>query len=73
MYLAEQKTGHLVEVADLRALFNPNAAEVRGRVHYGEEAQEPESFRKSGLRFPSGETLPRCWVDPDYRAGLRSA
>lgn len=68
MYLAERQTGHLVEVTDLKALFNPNSTDVRGRVHYGEEAQEPEPFRKSELLFPSGEPLPRCWVDPDYRS-----
>ncbi len=67
MLLAEKNTGHLVEISDIRALFDPNRAEVTGSVHYGEEAQDPEPIDKSRLAFPSGEALPVCWTDPDYR------
>jgi hypothetical protein len=67
MLLAERSTGHIVEVLDLRALFNPHEAAVKARAHYGEEAQEPEDFRKADLVFQSGEPLPRCWIDPHYR------
>lgn len=67
MYLKEKSTGHLVEVLDLKALFNPHDDAVSGRCHYGEEAQDPESYAKAELHFPSGETLPRCWMDPHYR------
>lgn len=67
MYLKEQSSGHLVEIVDLKALFNPHDASVKGRMHYGEEAQDPEPFSKSALYFPSGEKLPRCWTDPSYR------
>jgi hypothetical protein len=56
----------LVEVLDLKQLFDPFAREVLGRVHAGEEMQDPQSVSKAGLRFPSGEELPRCWVDPAY-------
>ena len=38
-----------------------------GRIHAGEELQEPETFTKSVLVFPSDEELPRCWVDAGYR------
>ncbi|MBD3658286.1 MULTISPECIES: acetyltransferase [Marinobacter] len=69
MLLAEKTTGHLVEIQDLQALFNPFAATVSGCLHFGEEAQDPEQFDKQGLGFPSGEALPRCWTDPDYRRG----
>ena len=24
-------------------------------------------FEKAGLNFPSGESLPQSWTDPDYR------
>ena len=67
MYLKERTTGHLVEVVDLQALFNPHDDKVRSRLHYGEEAQDPEDYRKTDLRFPSGEKLPQCWIDPHYR------
>ncbi|MBY6071979.1 acetyltransferase [Marinobacter salsuginis] len=67
MFVAEKATGHLIEVLDTQALFDPHVQEVRGSLHYGEEAQDPESFAKSELAFPSGEALPVCWTDPDYR------
>lgn len=67
MLLAEKSTGHLVEIVDLPALFNPFASEVRGCLHFGEEAQDPEAFGKDRLVFPSGEALPRCWLDANYR------
>lgn len=67
MLLAERSTGHLVEILDLKALFNPFEATVKGCLHFGEEAQDPEQFGKTDLHFPSGEALPRCWTDPNYR------
>jgi hypothetical protein len=59
----------LVEVLDLKALFDPFAATVQARIHGGEELQEPHHFEKSRLLFPSGEGLPRCWVDSSYQKG----
>jgi hypothetical protein len=56
----------LVEVLDLKQLFDPFATGVLGRVHAGEEMQDPQEVSKSSLNFPSGEALPRCWVDPAY-------
>ena len=56
----------LVEVLDLKQLFDPFATEVNGRIHAGEEMQDPGPVRKADLTFPSGEVLPRCWVDPHY-------
>lgn len=67
MLLAEKATGHLVEVLDVSALVDPLEATIRASLHYGEEAQDPEPYEKSTLTFPSGESLPRCWTDPDYR------
>ena len=65
-----QGAGHepsLVEVLDLRQLADPFSAVVAGRIHGGEELQDPHHFAKAELRFPSGEDLPRCWRDPQYR------
>lgn len=67
MFLQQKQEGHLLEVLDLDDLFNPRHLEVSGRLHYGEEMQEPEKFAKSNLVFPSGEALPKCWIDADYR------
>lgn len=67
MFLKERSSTHLVEVLSLEDLFNPTHADVAGRYHYGEEAQDPETFAKIGLVFPSGEALPRCWTDAHYR------
>ncbi len=67
MYLKEKRSSDLVEVLDTTALFDPNCNAVRGRLHAGEEMQEEEDFSKQELIFPSGEGLPRCWLDPAYK------
>ncbi|MCG6940237.1 MAG: acetyltransferase [Thiohalocapsa sp.] len=67
MLLKDQDTGKLVEVLALHDLYNPTHGTVVGRLHYGEEAQDPAHFEKGKLRFASGEPLPRCWIDPHYR------
>ncbi len=67
MYLKQKATGDLVEVLDLALLFDPFKLEISGRLHVGEELQDPATFSKAELIFPSGEPLPRCWVDPHYR------
>lgn len=68
MFVKEHATGHLVEVLDLQALMDPFAQTVSGRYNIGEELPDPEQFEKKALEFPSGETLPRCWLDPQYLA-----
>ena len=67
MFLKHAKNGKLVEVLSLMDLFNPNHDQLVGRYHAGEELQEPETYSKSDLVFPSGEKLPQCWVDIHYR------
>ncbi|MFZ4703957.1 MAG: acetyltransferase [Candidatus Methylumidiphilus sp.] len=67
MFLKQKSEGHLVEVLSLNDLFNPTHASVVGRSHYGEEMGEADKFPKTNLLFPSGEELPRCWVDAHYR------
>ena len=67
MLLQKKENGTLIEVQDLQEIVNPNQLELMGRVQAGEEEQEPELVRKHNLMFPSGESLPRCWIDPDYR------
>ena len=67
MFLQNKVSATTVEVKDLEALFNPLRNEIEGRIQEGEEEQDPQSFAKQDLAFASGEELPRCWIDPDYR------
>ena len=67
MFLKHRTTGKMIEVLSQRDLFNPMHPKIVGRYHYGEEAQEPESFEKAELMFISDELLPRCWTDSHYR------
>ena len=67
MYLKQKTESHLVEVLSLSDLISPTHATVAGRLHYGEEVGDPDKFAKTSLVFPSGEELPRCWLDAHYR------
>jgi hypothetical protein len=67
MFLKRKQDDHLVEILSVGDLFNPLLKMAVGRLHYGEEIQDPENFSKTDLIFPSGEELPRCWVDVHYR------
>jgi hypothetical protein len=67
MYLRDKGNGDLVEVLDISAMVDPCRDELQGRYHAGEELQDPAAFRKSDLAFPSGEELPRCWIDAGYK------
>ena len=66
MFLRTRQDGSLMEVLNLPQLFDPFATTLHGRLHAGEELQDPAALNKSELRFPSGEPLPRCWLDPHY-------
>ncbi|WP_303907494.1 acetyltransferase [Thiohalomonas denitrificans] len=67
MYLKNKTNGDLVEILDISSIIDPLRGSVAGRYHSGEELQEPANFDKSDLIFPSGENLPRCWIDPHYK------
>lgn len=67
MLLHDKQKDSLVEVLDLVALINPNQDKILGQVQSGQEEQDPAPSLKANLIFPSGESLPRCWVDADYR------
>lgn len=67
MFLMHKPTGDLIEILTLDKLFNPCITDVIGRDHFGEEMQEPASYEKTEMAFPSGEALPRCWMDAHYR------
>jgi len=67
MFLKSKSHGELVELLEVQNLYDPFKQEILGRFHAGEELQDPEKFLKSELIFPSGEALPQCWLDPDYK------
>ncbi|TQV77102.1 acetyltransferase [Aliikangiella marina] len=67
MFLKQKSTGNTVEVLYLSELFSLYDKKLQGRYKAGDEVMVAESFDKSDLMFTSGEELPRCWVDPDYR------
>ena len=67
MFLQHKRSGNLVEVLTLENLYDPCRSEINGRLHAGEEMQDEETFSKSDLVFPSGESLPLCWLDAHYR------
>lgn len=67
MFLKTRQDDSLLEVTNLQQLFDPFAASVQGRLHAGEELQDAEAFLKADLLFPSGEPLPRCWLDAAYK------
>jgi len=67
MFLRQRSSGHILAVEDLEALFSIFHDTILARDQVGEEEQDPEPVAKSDLMFLSGEPLPRCWTDPDYR------
>ncbi len=67
MYLKDRNSGDLVEVLSVSDLIDPFKKTLPGRFHAGEELGEPQTFDKAQLQFPSGEALPRCWLDPHYK------
>lgn len=67
MLLFHKPTNALVEVITLSDLFNPGSAEIVAADQCGQEAQDPDTFLKSEMIFPSGEPLPLCWTDSHYR------
>lgn len=69
MLLMERETGHLIEVIDPTEVFDPFKDAFTGRLDFGEDVADPGQFSKAGTCFPSGESLPKCWVDPNYRNG----
>jgi hypothetical protein len=67
MFLKHIPTGDLVEVIDLPDVINPHTPTIRARAQKDEMIKRPENFLKAELAFPSGEPLPKCWVDGHYR------
>lgn len=67
MLLKEKESGDLIKILDVDALVSPTKNEVFGQNQAGEEEQDPAIFPKGKLVFPSGEVLPRCWTEKNYK------
>ena len=68
MLLKSQKTKGLIKISELDALIDPFKDKVEGQIQAGQNEQPPEPFDKKDLVFPSGESLPTCWLDSDYKS-----
>ena len=71
MLLKEKQSGELVKVLDLEHLFSPSSDQIEGCIQAGQNEQPPSSFAKEDLIFPSGEELPQCWLDAEYRMKVK--
>ena len=67
MFLKDLNTRGLIEVLELKDVFDPFSTRVRGRTQVGEDTMDEVEVDKAQLTFPSGEVLPRCWRDSHYR------
>ena len=67
MLLVSKRTSDLIRIDEMHELIDPLSSTVTGRDQSGEEEQDPAAYPKSELIFPSGEPLPHCWTDPNYR------
>jgi hypothetical protein len=67
MLLKDKQNGTLVEVLDITTLIDPMTEEIQGSIQNGQEEQPPEEIAKAELVFPSGEELPRCWLEVNYQ------
>jgi hypothetical protein len=67
MFFQNKQIDNLVEICELgssdRSSKNDCTCSKSGR----EEEQDPEESEKQNLVFSSGESLPGCWVDENYR------
>lgn len=66
MLVKSSEDQNLIKVMDTEALFDPFKDSIQGRLQAGQEEQPPRAFSKSQIIFPSGESLPECWTNPDY-------
>lgn len=69
MFLHNKQSDTLVEILDIEKLINPSENSISAKVQDGQEEQDPAPIAKQDLVFPSGESLPRCWLDANYREG----
>lgn len=64
MFLQIKDSRDLVKIVDIQELLDPTIKTVHAQE---QEGQETDIYQKVELVFPSGEKLPRCWLDAHYR------
>jgi hypothetical protein len=62
MLLKHKQSGQLVEVLDLFELTSPTEQKLVACLQWDEELPDARCYDKQELCFPSGETLPQCWI-----------
>ena len=67
MFLQIKDSRDLVKIVDVQELFDPNIETVHAQDQQEQEEQETDIYKKEELVFPSGEKLPLCWLDSQYR------
>ena len=67
MLLKQKSTGKLVEITDIEELTDPDITHLTGCLQWSEDFSDHKSFSKQSLLFPSGEELPKCWYDANFR------
>ena len=67
MFLQIKESRDLVKIVDIQELLDPTIKTVHAQEQEGQEEQETDIYQKVELVFPSGEKLPRCWLDAHYR------
>ncbi|MGV2829784.1 acetyltransferase [Myxosarcina sp. GI1(2024)] len=70
MFLKHKQTGNLIKVLSVVELFEPTNDSITGKLQSGEDEHQHETYKKEQLVFPSGEELPLCWVDSEYRSKI---
>ncbi len=67
MLLKNKQDDELIEISEIEELIDPFKDKVTGQMQAGQNEQPPEPFNKQDLVFPSGENLPQCWLDSNYK------
>ena len=67
MLLKNKQSGDLIKIQGIEELIDPMKDAVQGKPQGGQNEQPSESIAKKNLVFPSGEDLPACWLDSEYR------
>ena len=68
MLLKTKQNNDLVEISAIDELIDPFKNEVKGKIQAGQNEQPSEPFSKKDLVFPSGESLPECWLNSNYKS-----
>ena len=68
MLLKNKQDDELIEISEIGELIDPFKDKVTGQMQAGQNEQPPEPFDKQNLVFPSGENLPQCWLDSNYKS-----